>query len=84
MYGQDDNTAPKRLSPRSGMRRLINLVVYRHLRGVGSRILPVPVSRPPRASCASRTASTHGQLSSWLLRRAVYVRGARIAGLLRR
>ena len=35
MYGQNDNTAPKRLSPRSGMRRLINPVVYRHLRGFG-------------------------------------------------
>jgi hypothetical protein len=35
MYAQDDNIAPKGLRPRSGMRRLINPVVYRHLRGFG-------------------------------------------------
>jgi hypothetical protein len=35
----------------------------------GSRVLPVAVSRPPRASCASRTASTDGQPSSWFLER---------------
>jgi hypothetical protein len=33
MNTQNDNTAPKGLPPRSGMRRLINPVVYRHLRG---------------------------------------------------
>jgi hypothetical protein len=35
MNTQDDNTAPKGLPPRSGMRRLINPMVYRHLRGFG-------------------------------------------------
>ncbi len=35
MYAQNDNTAPNGLPPRSGMRRLINPVVYRHLRGFG-------------------------------------------------
>ena len=35
MNTQNDNTAPKGLPPRSGMRRLINPVVYRHLRGFG-------------------------------------------------
>jgi hypothetical protein len=35
MNTQNDNTAPKRLPPRSGMRRLINPVAYRHLRGLG-------------------------------------------------
>jgi tetratricopeptide (TPR) repeat protein len=40
-----------------------------HLRGFGVVILPVAVSKPPRASRASRTASTDGQPSSWLSRR---------------
>jgi hypothetical protein len=35
MNTQNDNTAPKGLPPRSGMRRLINPVAYRHLRGFG-------------------------------------------------
>lgn len=35
MYAPNDNTAPKRLPPRTGMRRLINPVAYRHLRGCG-------------------------------------------------
>jgi hypothetical protein len=37
MNTQNDNTAPKGLPSRSGMRRLINPVAYRHLRffGVG-------------------------------------------------
>jgi hypothetical protein len=35
MNTQNDNTAPKGLPPRTGMRRLINPVVYRHLRGFG-------------------------------------------------
>ena len=35
MNTQDDNTAPKGLPPRSGMRRLINPMAYRHLRGFG-------------------------------------------------
>jgi hypothetical protein len=35
MYAQNDNTALKGLPPRSGMRRLINPVAYRHLRGLG-------------------------------------------------
>ncbi len=37
--------------------------------GLGSRVLRVAVSRPPRASCVSRTASTDGQPSSWCLGR---------------
>ena len=35
MNTHDDNTAPKGLPPRSGMRRLINPMAYRHLRGFG-------------------------------------------------
>jgi hypothetical protein len=35
MNAQNDNTAPKGLPPRSGMRRLIHPVAYRHLRGCG-------------------------------------------------
>jgi hypothetical protein len=35
MNTQDDNTAPKGLPPRSGMRRLIRPVAYCHLRGFG-------------------------------------------------
>jgi hypothetical protein len=35
MNTQNDSTASKGLPPRSGMRRLINPVVYRHLRGFG-------------------------------------------------
>jgi hypothetical protein len=35
MNTQNDNTAPKGLPPRSGMRRLIIPVAYRHLRGFG-------------------------------------------------
>ena len=35
MNTQNDNTAPKGPPPRSGMRRLINPVAYRHLRGFG-------------------------------------------------
>jgi hypothetical protein len=35
MNAQNDNTAPKGLPPRSGMRRLINPMAYRHLRGFG-------------------------------------------------
>jgi hypothetical protein len=35
MNTQNDNTAPKRLPPRSGMRRLIVPFEYRHLRGFG-------------------------------------------------
>jgi hypothetical protein len=35
MNTQNDNTAPKRLPPRSGMRRLIRPLAYRHLRGFG-------------------------------------------------
>ena len=35
MNTHDDNTAPKGLPPRSGMRRLIRPVAYRHLRGFG-------------------------------------------------
>jgi len=69
MYAQNDNTAPNGLPPRSGMRRLINPVVYRHLRGFGVTHIAGAISRPPRASCASRTASTDGQPSSWSLRR---------------
>ncbi len=35
MNAQNGNTAPKGLPPRSGMRRLINPMAYRHLRGFG-------------------------------------------------
>jgi len=35
MNTQNDNTAPKGLPPRSGMRCLINPAAYRHLRGFG-------------------------------------------------
>ena len=35
MNTQNDNTSPKGLPPRSGMRRLIHPMAYRHLRGVG-------------------------------------------------
>jgi hypothetical protein len=35
MNTQNDNTAPKGLPPRFGMRRLINPLAYRHLRGFG-------------------------------------------------
>ena len=35
MNAQNDNTAPSGLPPRSGMRRLINPLAYRHLRGFG-------------------------------------------------
>ncbi len=35
MNAQKDNTAPKGLPPRSGMRRLIIPLVHRHLRGFG-------------------------------------------------
>jgi alkyl sulfatase BDS1-like metallo-beta-lactamase superfamily hydrolase len=34
---------------------------------LGSRVLPVALSQPPRASCASPTPPTDGQPSSWLL-----------------
>jgi hypothetical protein len=36
MNTHNDNTAPKGLPPRSGMRRLINPMAYRHLRGFGA------------------------------------------------
>jgi hypothetical protein len=36
MNTQNDNTAPNGLPARSGMRRLINPVAYRHLRGFGA------------------------------------------------
>ncbi len=35
MNAQNDYTAPKGLPPRTGMRRLIRPVAYRHLRGFG-------------------------------------------------
>jgi hypothetical protein len=35
MNTQDNSTAPKGLPPRTGMRRLISPVAYRHLRGFG-------------------------------------------------
>jgi hypothetical protein len=35
MNAPNDNTAPKGLPPRSGMRRLIHPWEYRHLRGFG-------------------------------------------------
>jgi hypothetical protein len=35
MNVQNDNTASEGVPPRSGMRRLINPVAYRHLRGFG-------------------------------------------------
>jgi hypothetical protein len=35
MNRQTDNVAPNGLPPRSGMRRLIRPLVYRHLRGFG-------------------------------------------------
>jgi hypothetical protein len=35
MNTQNDNTAPKGLPPRSGLRRLINPMAYRHLRSFG-------------------------------------------------
>ena len=35
MNAHDDDTARKRLPPRTGMRRLINPMTYRHLRGFG-------------------------------------------------
>jgi len=41
MNTQDDNTAPKGLAARSGMRRLINPLVYRHLRGIGATHIAV-------------------------------------------
>jgi hypothetical protein len=36
MSARNDNTASKVLPPRSGMRRLIRPMVYRHLRGFGT------------------------------------------------
>jgi hypothetical protein len=36
MNAQNDNTAPNGLPPRSGIRRLIRPIVYRHLRGFGT------------------------------------------------
>jgi len=41
MNTQNDNTAPKELPPRSGLRRLINPMAYRHLRSFGGGLLPV-------------------------------------------
>jgi hypothetical protein len=35
MNARNDNSPPKGLPPRSGMRRLISPVAYRHLRGFG-------------------------------------------------
>jgi hypothetical protein len=35
MNRRTDNDAPSRVPPRSGMRRLIRPLVYRHLRGFG-------------------------------------------------
>ena len=35
MNARNDNSSPKGLPPRSGMRRLISPVAYRHLRGFG-------------------------------------------------
>ena len=75
MNAPDDNTAAKGLRgwwaspPRPGMQRLINPWEYRHLSGFGVTRIAGGVSRPLRASCASCTASTDGQLSSWFLGR---------------
>jgi hypothetical protein len=38
MNTQNDNASPKGLPLRTGMRRLINPVVYRHLRAALSRL----------------------------------------------
>ena len=75
MNAPNDNAAAKGLRgwwaspPRPGLHRLINPWEYRHLRVFGVTRMPVAVSRPPRASCVSRTVSTDGQPSSWFLRR---------------
>jgi hypothetical protein len=75
MNGPNDNTAAKGLRgwwaspPRPGLQRLIVPYEYRHLRAFGVTRIFGAVPRPPRASCACRTASTDGQPSSWLLRR---------------
>ena len=72
MNAPNDNTAAKRMRrwwlspPRPGLQRLIYPFEYRHLRDFGVTRIAGGSTRPPRASYASRTASTDGPPSSWL------------------
>jgi hypothetical protein len=73
MNAANDNAARKGLRgwwaspPRPGMQRLINYRNTATSAPLGSRVLPVALSRPQRASCASRTPPTDGRLlpGSW-------------------
>ena len=74
MNAQNDSTAPKGLPRRSGMRRLINPVVYRHLRGFGvTHIAAASVQAAAGAICLSY--GVHGWAAFFLVIAALNLAG---------